>query len=111
MLPNKPGYYWRLGLNHDDELVNQIVKVDALVSTEPTELFYWEMGDLGAIYIQEDNAVTWYGPVFTQDEQMSVIEELQGIEAILTEYKQDWYHYMFDGVRSIINRLEEGQHA
>lgn len=53
MIPTRPGLYWRYGPNHDDEMVQQVVKVDYL-SVNSEDLFYWEHGRLGALYIDPE---------------------------------------------------------
>lgn len=58
-VPTKPGFYWRHGPNHDDEVVDQVVEVKPWVSTAPDELFYWECGDMGAIFVQPEEGVEW----------------------------------------------------
>jgi hypothetical protein len=62
-LPTVPGYYWRRGFNHDIEIVDQVVLVAPLVSTVPDELFYWETGDMGGVYIKPEDGVEWSGPI------------------------------------------------
>lgn len=62
-LPDMPGYYWRRGYNQDIELVMQVVRVDVMVSSQPEDLFYWEAGELGGIFIKDEIEVEWYGPI------------------------------------------------
>jgi hypothetical protein len=63
VIPTEPGYYWRKAYNEDGELVEQVVEVAPMVRTEPSELFYWEPGDIGGVYVQEEKGVEWRGPV------------------------------------------------
>lgn len=61
MIPQTPGLYWRYGPDHNEELVEQIVKVDYL-NVNSQDLFYTEHGRLGAIYIDPDepqDGVEW----------------------------------------------------
>jgi hypothetical protein len=65
MIPTQSGYYWREGptLYSEGETLTQIVEVGPLVSTNPDELFFWQPGEMGGIFIQEDPNVKWAGPI------------------------------------------------
>jgi len=62
-IPTQSGYYWRRGLNQDITVVDQVVLVEPMISTAPTELFYWEAGELGGIYVKPEPDTYWSGPI------------------------------------------------
>ena len=65
MMPTQPGYYWRKGPNRYGEMIEQVVRVDPIFDAYPEELFYWETGDIGAIYIKQEDNVEWSGLIPT----------------------------------------------
>jgi len=58
MIPTSSGFYWRFGPNHHGEMIDQVVKV-APLNVNSDDLFYFEAGRVGGIYIQEEKGVEW----------------------------------------------------
>lgn len=81
--PTEPGFYWRIGKNYDGIHVEQIVKVEPMVSTTPSELFYWEFEELGGTYIKPDPNVNWVS-VMDRDTQERLCSAVLNIAFALT---------------------------
>jgi hypothetical protein len=103
--PSEAGFYWREGLDEDDNIVRQIVEVGPLIRTRPDELFYWVPGDIGARYVQSDPEYNtkWFGPIHEPEALAQLFTELTQSFRLLQEHGIDC-DSLVDGIRVLINK-------